>query len=269
MKRSQVLTTNSLKRFFNRSYNLSVILLLTCIILICNLKRIVAQPQRFNEFHSWTDVATIYNFSTHFRYDGDYGLRGVLTDKNWPLLYLRPSVLYSARNRLLMHGGAALFYNFFQDTEDLLELRPWVGVRMMWPRPEGGFSFSHYFRLELRAFYLKEDNKWDSSLRGRYQFQVSYGDFSLGSLTGFTVLTSIEPFFNIGSSLPETFGDRFRYNLGIGKRVIPSMRIDVNYLFHRIRLGSGELKLDDHVVRVRFFFHFRKQLYAKHRKSPK
>ena len=36
--------------------------------------------------------------------------------------------------------------------EDLPELRPWLGLRLLW-RP-GGWTVSNYFRLELRAFYV-------------------------------------------------------------------------------------------------------------------
>ena len=95
-----------------------------------------SQTPQFEEFHTWTDIATSYNFSERFRYDGDYGLRGLLTDSNWTLLYLRPSVRYQVRPWLRLHGGAALFYNFFSG-EDLPELRPWVGVRFLGPRPGG------------------------------------------------------------------------------------------------------------------------------------
>ena len=106
-------------------------------------------PPEFEEFHTWTDAATIVNFSDDFRYDGDYGIRGLLTDSNWTLVYIRPSVRYRAKPWLMLHGGAALFYNFFRDKEDLPELRPWVGVRFL--TRAGEWSISNYFRVEYRA----------------------------------------------------------------------------------------------------------------------
>ena len=83
------------------------LLILILILIIPN--RGTAQLGDFKEFHTWTDVATIYFFDPNLRYDGDYGLRGVLTDENWTLLYLRPSVRYSEWNWMQLHGGAALF----------------------------------------------------------------------------------------------------------------------------------------------------------------
>ena len=85
-----------------------------------------AQDIKFQEFNTWADLATIKNYSDRFRYDGDYGIRGLLTSSDWTLVYLRPSVRYRMKPWLTLHGGAALFYNFF-DGEDLPELRPWVG----------------------------------------------------------------------------------------------------------------------------------------------
>lgn len=93
-----------------------------------------------------------------------------------------------------------MFYNFFPG-EDLPELRPWVGARFVGPRP-GGFVISNYFRLEQRAFHLKSRSEWDAGLRGRWQVQVVTPRFSIGSASEFYALMSIEPFFEIGSSIP-------------------------------------------------------------------
>ena len=134
--------------------------LLVGLLLTAAARPAAAQSPEFAEFHTWTDVATIYNFSERWRYDGDYGLRGVLTDPNWTLLYLRPSVRYRHAQWLRLHGGAALFYNFFAG-DDLPELRPWVGVRIVGPPLGGGWRLSNYFRMELRAFYLTGSKNWE------------------------------------------------------------------------------------------------------------
>jgi hypothetical protein len=214
-----------------------------------------AQIAEFEEFHTWTDVATIYFFDPNFRYDGDYGLRGVLTDPDWTLLYIRPSVRYSEWNWMQLHGGVGLFYNFIKDGYDLPEIRPWVGIRFIWPRI-GGFSFSHYFRLEYRAFYFKSEQKWETSFRGRYQLQISNNNFSIGELKGFVALASIELFEDMNTFIDGTFGDRYRFNIGFGKRIFDDLRIDINYVFHKLNLGGGLLQADDHIIRTRFFYNF-------------
>jgi hypothetical protein len=49
-------------------------------------------------------------------------------------------------------------------------------------------------------------------LRGQWQLRVTTPRFSIGSAEEFYALTSVEPFFDIGSSLEGSFGDRFRIN---------------------------------------------------------
>jgi len=216
-----------------------------------------SQEPRFSEFHTWSDIATIYNFSDRFRYDGDYGLRGLLQDDYWTLLYLRPSVRYRNPSWLSLHGGAALFYNFLSGEADLPELRPWVGARFVWPRLNG-FDFSHYFRLELRAFYIDEEAQWDAYFRGRYQLAVTSPDFTIGTADAFYILLSAEAFEDLASSDITTIGDRFRFNLGIGKKVTGALRMELNYVFHTLRLSDarGDFDFDDHVVRLRLFYSF-------------
>ena len=131
-----------------------------------------------------------------------------------------------------------------------------MGIRFVGPRP-GGFVISNYFRLELRAFYLKGEAEWNATLRGRWQLQVTSPRFSIGSAEEFYALISIEPFFDLESkTIDGIFGSRFRYNMGIGKQVTRGLRIDLNYLFHRVRVldEGGDLTADDHVVRLRFFY---------------
>ena len=43
------------------------------------------------DFYTWSDIATIYNFSDSWRYDGDQGIRGVLSQNDFtlPLLFLK------------------------------------------------------------------------------------------------------------------------------------------------------------------------------------
>ena len=214
----------------------------------------LAQSREFSELHTWTDLATIYDFSDRFRYDGDYGVRGLISDPEWTLIYVRPSVRYRPRAWVSLHGGAAVLWTFL-DGDDLPELRPWLGVRFLGPSP-GGFTFSNYLRLEMRAIYLKAEGEWDLGLRGRWQLQVTSPEFRIGSWTDFDALASIEPFFDFDATTVDVLGDRFRVSLGIRKWLTPALRLGLNYLFHNVRVADGESEFDfdDHVARVRFTY---------------
>jgi hypothetical protein len=244
----------TLPYLIHRCIRLTVLLIVSAIVYAAPVQ---AQTPDFNEFHTWADLATIKNFSDRFRYDGDYGVRGFITDRDWTLVYLRPSVRYRAKPWLTLHGGAALFYNFFEG-EDLPELRPFVGTRFLTKLP-AGWTLTNYLRLEYRAFYFKSENDWATNFRGRWQIQTISPRFKIGSAKGFYGLASVEPFFDFGSENQGTFGDRYRINFGMGKKISGHLRAELNYLFHQIRVQEqgGSLDIDDHVVRLRLFYSIR------------
>jgi hypothetical protein len=78
----------------------------------------------------------------------------------------------------------------------------------------------------------------------------------VGATDDFYSLVSVEVFADISEVASETFGDRFRTSFGLGKNITNHLRIDLNYLFHQIRIEDegGQLDADDHVVRLRFFY---------------
>ena len=67
-----------------------------------------------------------------------------------------------------------------------------------------------------------------------------------------------KPSANLANSSRSTFGDRFRFNIGIGKKVTNALRMELNYVFHTVRLSDerGDFDFDDHVVRLRLFYSF-------------
>jgi hypothetical protein len=131
---------------------------------------------------------------------------------------LRPSVRYRIRPWVTAHGGAALFYNFFTDVEDLPERRHWVGLRFVGPSWRG-FILSSCFRFGYRAFCIIANSDWESVVRARWQIQIKSPAFGIAAADDFYDLTSAEPFEDAGSSVDATFGDRFRFVFGLGKAV--------------------------------------------------
>lgn len=235
-----------------QSLRLGLTLLLLSVIVTLTPRS--AASQELVEFETWLDLATIYNVSERFRYDGDYGIRGFLSSDVWDIIYLRPSVRYQVQPWLALHGGVGWFHTVFSDAADLHELRPWLGLRAPWPRL-GGFIFSHYLRLELRAFSRSDATTWDREWRGRYQLQVVSPDFGIGSAEGFFALSSIEFFKNIDSSLSDLFVNRIRVNVGLGKRVTQALRMELNYLYHKSRAGDTyNFEITSHALRLRLFY---------------
>ena len=89
------------------------------------------------DFQTWSDIATIYKLSDRWRYDGDQGIRGVLSDSDFTLLYFRPSVRYRGKPWFTIHGGIRFFQTFVDDEEDTFEIGPWQGIAV---RPRNKFK---------------------------------------------------------------------------------------------------------------------------------
>ena len=212
-----------------------------------------AQETRTN-FDTWMDIATIYGFSANFRYDGDYGIRHLLSSRNFTQIYLRPSVRYRFEPWLMVHGGFAWFQSFFTNKENYLEMRPWVGLRILWPRI-GGWVVSNYLRFEYRISRYTGEGSWNRQLRGRFQVQVTTSDFSIADIEKFYALFFVEPFQNIDTFGEQFFADRLRVNFGFGNKLTNSFKIELNFMFQngRIQEEGGGFTVDDYIFRLRMF----------------
>ena len=207
------------------------------------------------EFETWTDIATIYKFNDKLRYDGDYGVRSWLTTRGFRQIYFRPSVRYQVKPWFKLHGGAAWFHTSIDDADNVNELRPWIGLRFLGPRP-GGFVFSNYFRAEYRAFKGGNLRDWEALGRARYQLQVKSPRFKIGRSEGFYALTFAEVFKNFGSSVDGLYLAQFRFDVGVGKQINRGLRIELNYLFQKVTIEGTGLEPSDHILRVRLFYGF-------------
>ena len=147
------------------------IVLLLIVLVFASPSLVKAQDTR-TKFDTWMDIASIYSFSANFRYDGDYGIRHLLSSRNFTQIYLRPSVRYRFEPWLMVHGGFAWFQSFFTNNENYLEMRPWVGLRILWPRIDG-WVVSNYLRFEYRISRFENESGWNRQLRGRFQVQVN------------------------------------------------------------------------------------------------
>lgn len=206
------------------------------------------------EFDSWTDFATVYKFGGKWRYDGDYGIRSLLTSRGFWQYYLRPSARYRAKRWLMLHGGIAYFRTNFDDGDPTNEIRPWVGLRLVGPRP-GRYVFSHYFRVEWRSFYRGDDER-ESNGRARYQLQFTSPRFKIGGAEGFYWLTFVELFHNFGSSLEGFEVAQFRFDIGAGKQLNRGLRLELNYLLQKVAVEDLGLEPNDHILRVRLNYSF-------------
>ena len=222
---------------------------------------VLVKPGSCGDFQTWSDIATIYRFAENWRYDGDQGIRGVLSDSDFTLLYFRPSVRYRAKSWFTVHGGIRFFKNFVDDDEDTFEIGPWQGLRFTWPKL-GGYAFSHYFRLEERMLWQTQgDKEFDFNLRGRYQLGVRSPNFDILLKNGIYLLGSVELFWNLDKSITDNFANRIRYDLGVGTKVSEAWRVQLHYILQDGRAIEefsfrDPFDSEEHILRFRLFYSF-------------
>ena len=213
------------------------------------------------DFQTWSDIATIYKLSENWRYDGDQGVRGVLSQNDFTLLYFRPSVRYRARDWLTVHGGIRFFKTFFEDEDDTFEIGPWQGLRFIWPMI-GSYAVSHYFRLEERMLWETEgESNFDFTLRGRYQLGLRSPNYDILFENGIYLIGSTELFWNLEDGFFDNFANRIRWDLGVGTQISEAWRIQLHYILQDGRAIEDDIFRDpfsseEHILRLRLFYTF-------------
>ncbi|MBT8369246.1 MAG: DUF2490 domain-containing protein [Deltaproteobacteria bacterium] len=212
------------------------------------------------DFQTWSDIATIYKFNDRWRYDGDQGVRGVLSDSDFTLLYFRPSVRYRARSWFTVHGGIRFFKNFFDDGDDTFEIGPWQGLRFVWPMI-GRYAISHYLRLEERMIWQTEGERdFDFTVRSRYQLGVRSPNYDILFKNGIYLTGSVELFWNLENQISDNVVNRIRYDVGAGTKVSDAWRVELHYVLQDGReiedLFEDLFSSEEHILRLRLFYTF-------------
>jgi len=203
-----------------------------CFILLSlwNFSTCLAQEDESADKQVWVDLTKYYPLDKRVQLGGDTGLRGFFAfDDEWTAFFIRPSMTYVARGNLSFHGGVGLFYAFQDGHNDAWEVRPWAGVRLSWPRI-GPLPVEHYFRAEERFIRIESRPDFQSVLRLRYRFGTNVPlSPDNGQVSRFYVPLSYEFFMNAGGDVPARFVNNTRFVLGLGCRVTPKWRIELNY----------------------------------------
>jgi hypothetical protein len=213
------------------------------------------------DFQTWSDIATIYKINDRWRYDGDQGVRGVLSQNDFTLVYFRPSVRYRAKPWFTVHGGIRFFKTFIEDGDDTFEIGPWQGLRFVWPEI-GSYAVSHYFRLEERMIWQTEgDSDFDFNLRGRYQLGLRSPNYDILLKNGIYLMGSLELFWGLEDDYFDSFANRIRWDFGVGTKLSDTWRVQLHYVLQDGRAIEDDILQDpfnseEHILRLRLFYTF-------------
>jgi len=229
------------------------------ILLIFFMNPTVVQSGVNTDFQTWLDITTIYDWG-RWKYNGDQGIRGVLSGNDFNILYVRPSVLYRVKPWFTVHGGIGFFQSFIEDLANISELRPWQGLRFVWPRI-GGYVFHHFLRLEERMFWHSgQGNSSDFILRSRYQLGFRSPTWDILLKNGIFLKGSIELFWDLEDSFFDKIVNRIRYDLGVGTYFSRAWRVELHYVLQDGRAieqaFQNPFRSEEHILRLRLFYEF-------------
>jgi hypothetical protein len=226
------------------------------LILIFHIPYAFCQDTENIDSQSWLDFRAYIPINDLWTYDGDYGVRGILSGEDWQRVYINPSALYTLSSRTAIRGGIRFIYTNEITTSNTFEIRPWQGIRFIWPRTKF-MIVSQYARLEERFTFYTEDNNSDFVVRARYRIMAKTPNISWKSINQtFYFLASFEFFANLGTAIEETYVDRTRLTFGLGYILSKLFRFELDYILQSSRKGSEEgAKFGVHILRLRLKYY--------------
>lgn len=198
----------------------------------------------------WFDYHKHYYLDPVWEFYGDAGFRTVTKSWDWQKLYARPSIRYhTPRFPVEGRGGIGLFYTGNDTTNNQLELRPFVGAFVKWPRI-GSLVFTNYFRLETRFVWDTSDWTSKESLRFRYKLGTKIPLRRFTRLKYFYVPLSAEWFEDVGPYITEVFADTWRFDIGLGYVFGGELVGEFNFVVQRSRTTPDQtLETNDFIFR--------------------
>ncbi len=163
-----------------------------------------------------------YSLKERVRLEGEVGSWSNVENKDWSVFYLKPGFQYWLRPYLNLIGMMDFRYTWQRILDNLFEVRPWVGGRLLWPTFRD-FSLDHLVRAEMRIVSYRGSQKeddFDTAARLRYQLQLKTPNYGFSFLKGLIYgLISYEIFLNLGETVEERFINSNRLRLGLGYRL--------------------------------------------------
>lgn len=195
----------------------------------------------------WTDYIHNHFLNNKWVLYGDATFR--LGDSK--IIGIRPSVKYILSNKVQLRGGIGNNYTF-QDIDNVsnIEIRPWQGVRAVWPSTSV-FAIQHFVRIEEQyTTNSYADKDFDGSVRLRYQIGTDIDIWESGSGDHEIKLPLKYEIFNTFNQT-DFFIDRDRFIAGISYKIRGLVTIEFNYMMQRTGEGLRNMELEKNIYRIR------------------
>ena len=199
-------------------------------------------------YNYWFDLKLSSELSKKTLVYSDFRYRHVRAETPWQQAMVRPSVIYRLNNTFDVRGGVGAFYSIYQDDDNVLEIRPWVGTMIRWPRFKNN-TLTHLIRFEQRSVYDEGTTEWSGSQRLRYRVGTRV------KITKFKIIDHFYiPFYAEFFLDNKTESDRIeqqfvRAYIGAGYVFNYRWTLEFQTIFQRTKLFGGDVNTDDIIFR--------------------
>jgi len=188
---------------------------------------------------AWLDYIANWSPIGQWSYEVNPGLAKGFTSPGWLDVYMTSSATFQAFNWMTTEGNFEVHYTFDQSTENVLELRPWLGLNFIWAT-YGEYLNAFYpaigFRLEERFLWYQTSGTQSTKTRSRIRVSTRFPLNNELLVPGtYYLLFLAEEYFPIDSEVKEVSSDRRRFQAGLGYVVGSDLRIELQYTMMRTR----------------------------------
>lgn len=241
-KASIISETEIIKAYFSKT-------LLTWLLLIWGLP--TYGQEEIIDHQLWFDVIPHFEINNRLEFYGDGSYRTSTTSDKFRKFVLRPSLRYHWTYELDLLGGLGFFLTFEEEDYNTVELRPFQGVRLNWPKI-WRMNFKQRGLVEER-FIWNNQGQFDPNLRFRYRIKTKLplNNPSMSYKTLYIPM-SYEIFANVGPNEVESYSNRARAILGMGYVFSEKWIGEFEVTFQRSRSTSDDdLILSDRIFRFK------------------
>ncbi len=199
----------------------------------------------------WFDVMPHFEINNRLEFYGDGSYRTSTTGDKFRRFVLRPSVRYHWTYELDLLGGLGGFLTFEKNDYNTIELRPYQGVRLNWPKI-WRMNFKHRGLIEERLIWNNQGD-FNPNLRFRYLIKTKL-PLNKPSVHYKTLYIPMgyEIFANVGPEEVERFHNIARAILGLGYVFSEKWIGEFEVMFDRSRsTKTDELILSDRIFRFK------------------
>ena len=234
--------------------NISMKLRSLIIILIFSAGLGYSQIGNIKTSQLWADFRYFYVLKDSLELVGEGGYRFDNLEGSWRKFYINPQLRWDIDANWGVRAGLAIHYTEEIILPDALEIRPWQGVLLYWPKTRW-FSIEHYLRIEERINIFFDPKITNFDLRLRYRLGTK---IPVNILTNPAYRLYIPLQFELFTSSEENILERYpssnRLVAGLGFRNGLVWGIDVNYIFQQSRYAEVVTSAD-HIIRIRLRFY--------------